>query len=295
MVCSSRTGNRAGSSVPVRSVPVSGAGSGAGAPAGGSSSEAALLASVPATLQALLAARLDALDPVHKLAVQHVAVIGEAATAEQVSALGTLEAVAVLQELADAGLLRQGADGRYDTVDPLLREVAYEMLPRNLRGELHRRAAETTSQFVEKARHLDRAAGYLTDDEVAASEAAEALAAAGEALIGMSRHLDAIRFLERAVALGCVRTDALLALAEAQALCNRTEDAMETLAMIPDDPDHPSVAAERDHIAANSKTFTEPEWAIPRLQKNWWGDGRPSVTARKRLGRVRMQEWRSST
>jgi class 3 adenylate cyclase/tetratricopeptide (TPR) repeat protein len=230
-------------------------------------SQAALLASVPATLQALLAARLDALDPVHKLAVQHVAVVGEAASAEQVQALGTPEAATVLQALAAAGLLRQLDDGRYDTVDPLLREVAYEMLPRNARGELHRRAASTTSRSVEKARHLDRAAGYLVDDEVAASEAAEALAAAGEALIEMSRHLDAIGFLERAVALGCERTSALLALAQAQSLCNRAEDALETLARIPDDPADPSIAIERDHTAANSKTFTEPAWALPRLQE----------------------------
>jgi class 3 adenylate cyclase/tetratricopeptide (TPR) repeat protein len=230
-------------------------------------SRAALLASVPATLQALLAARLDALDPVHKLAVQHVAVVGEAASAEQVQALGTSEAATVLQELADAGLLRQLDDGRYDTVDPLLREVAYEMLPRNARGELHRRAASTTSRSVEKARHLDRAAGYLVDDEVAASEAAEALAAAGEALIEMSRHLDAIGFLERAVALGCERTSTLLALAQAQSLCGRAEDALETLARIADDPADPSIAIERDHTAANSKTFTDPAWALPRLQE----------------------------
>ena len=257
--------------------------------AGDSTSEAALLASVPATLQALIAARLDALDPVHKLAVQHVAVMGEAATAEHVSDLGTPEAVTILQQLADAGLLRQGTDGRFDTVDPLLTEVAYEMLPRNVRGDLHRRAAQTTSLPVEKARHLDRAAGYLTDDTAAAGEAAEALAAAGQALIDMSRHLDAIRFLERAVALGCVRTEALLSLAQAQSMCGRVEDALETLAKIPDDPDRPSVAAERDHVAANSKTFSEPAWAIPRLKavaERWHalGDTQKEAWARANAG-----------
>lgn len=257
--------------------------------AGDATSEAALLANVPATLQALLASRLDALEPVHKLAVQHVAVMGEAATAEHISALGTPEAVIVLQELADAGLLRQGTDGLYDTVDPLLREVAYEMLPRNVRGDLHRRAAQTASGSVAKARHLDRAAGYLTDDEVAVGEAAEALAAAGEALIDMSRHLDAIGFLERAVALGCVRTEALLSLAQAQSMCGRVEAALETLAKIPDDPERPSLEAERDHIAANSKTFTEPAWALPRLKavaERWraLGDTEKEAWARANAG-----------
>jgi len=235
--------------------------------AGEISSQAGLLDSVPATLQALLAARLDALDPAEKLVIQHVAVVGDAASAEQVSELGTPDATTALRSLADAGLLRQTGDGRYDTVDPLLREVAYETLPRNVRGELHRRVARTADRPEEKARHLDRAARYLADDEVAAAEAAEALADAGETLIEMSRHLDALGLLERAVALGCVRTSALLGLAKSQSLCGRSEDALKTLARIADDPSDPSVAIERDHTAASSKMFSDPAWALPRLQQ----------------------------
>ena len=64
--------------------------------------------------------------------------------------LGSPDAATALRALADAGLLRQSADGRYDTVDPLLREVAYEMLPRNVRGELHRRAARSASGAEEE-------------------------------------------------------------------------------------------------------------------------------------------------
>ncbi len=226
-----------------------------------------LPATVPATLQALLAARLDALEPARKLVIQHVAVMGEAATAEQISMLGSPEAATALKALADTGLLRQSADGHYDTVDPLLREVAYETLPRHLRGELHRRAARSTSGSEERARHLDRAASYLADDESAVAEAAEALADAGEALIEASRHLDAIRLLERAVERGCTRNSTLLGLARMQALCGRVEDALATLALIDDDPSDPSVAVERDHTAAGSKIFTEPAWALPRLRE----------------------------
>ena len=69
-------------------------------------------------------------------------------------------------------------------------------------------------------------------------------------------------FSSAPVARGCTRNTALLGLARTQALCGRTEDAIETLAMIPDDPHDPSVAAERDHIARRSKTFTEPELAF---------------------------------
>ncbi len=227
----------------------------------------ALPTAVPATLQALLASRLDALEPSRKLIVQHVAVMGEAASAEQISMLGAPEASDALRSLADAGLLRQSPDGHYDTVDPLLREVAYETLPRNVRGELHRRAASSSAGAEERARHLDRAANYLADDPMVAMEAAEALADAGEALIEASRHLDAVRLLERAVARGCTRNSALLGLARAQALCGRTEDALDTLAMIEDDAADPTIGAERDHTMAAAKMFTEPDQALPGLKE----------------------------
>ncbi len=222
---------------------------------------------VPATLQALLAARLDALEPGLKLGLQHVAVIGEAATVEQVSGLGSSEAPSTLRSLVDVGLLRHGPDGRYDTVDSLLREVAYETLPHNLRGELHRRAAGMVSTPEERARHLDRAATYLPDDETAAAEAVDALVVAGRALIQASRHLDALRLLERALALGCLPSSALLDLAKLQAQSSRDQDALRTLAMIQDDPDDPTVAIERDHTSATSRMFSDPSSAIPGLQE----------------------------
>ncbi|HEY7947663.1 MAG TPA: adenylate/guanylate cyclase domain-containing protein, partial [Acidimicrobiales bacterium] len=74
-------------------------------------------AAIPATLQALLAARLDALEPSMKLGLQHVAVVGEAATVEQVAGLGSSDAASTLRSLVDVGLLRHSPDGRYDTVD----------------------------------------------------------------------------------------------------------------------------------------------------------------------------------
>jgi class 3 adenylate cyclase/tetratricopeptide (TPR) repeat protein len=224
-------------------------------------------ATIPATLQALLAARLDALDPAQKLGLQHVAVLGEAATVDQVSGLGSPDAAVTLRSLVDVGLLRHGADGRYDTVDAMLREVAYETLPHNLRGELHRHASTMVSTPEEKARHLDRAADYLADNPLVAAEAAEAMVTAGLAFIQASRHLDALRLLERGVALGCTQSSALLALAKMQALCSRNDDALVTLALIPDDPDDPTVAVERDHTAAASSMFSDPSSALPGLHR----------------------------
>jgi tetratricopeptide (TPR) repeat protein len=224
-------------------------------------------AAIPATLQALLAARLDALEPTLKLGLQHVAVVGDAATVEQVAALGSHDAGAILRSLVEVGLLRHGPDGRYDTVDSLLREVAYETLPHTLRGELHRQAATVVTAPEEKARHLDRAADYLVGDESVVADAVEALVVAGTDFIKASRHLDALRLLERAADLGPLPASALLDLAKLQALASRDQDAMKTLAMIEDDPDDPTVAVERDHTAATSLMFADPSSALPGLQE----------------------------
>jgi class 3 adenylate cyclase/tetratricopeptide (TPR) repeat protein len=241
---------------------------------------------IPATLQAMLAARLDALEPRQKLGLQHVAVLGEAATAERVAQLGSAQAVSVLRSLVDAGLLRHGTDGCYDTADSLLREVAYETLPRHLRGELHRRAAATAAQPEERARHLDRAAEYLSTDSDLAREAAEALADQGEQLIAVWRHRDAIRVLERAVALGCRRPAALFALARVQGISGHHADALATLRLVDDDPDDPTVAIERDHTAANAGAFDDPGWAAPRLD---------AVAARwHEVGNIAKEAWAHS-
>ncbi len=242
---------------------------------------------IPATLQALLAARLDALEPEHKLALQHAAVMG-GATADDLRALGSLNAPGALQALVENGLMRHAAEGRYDTVDSLLREVAYETLPRNARGELHRRAAAFVVGSEERARHLDRAAGYLPEDRAVVADAAQALARAGQELFAAARLLDALRLLERAVALGCRQSAALLDLAKVQSLCRKPEDVFETLAMVIDDPDDPTVAIERDHTAANARVFTDPAVALPELEavtKRWHELG---ITDKEAWGHANM-------
>ena len=181
---------------------------------------------------------------------------------------GSPNAAAALRALVENGLMRHAPEGRYDTVDSLLREVAYETLPRNVRGELHRRAATFVGGTEERARHLDRAAGYLPDDRVVAAEAAEALAQAGQELFVGARLLDAMRLLERAVALGCRSSSALLDLAKVQSLCRKPEDVFATLAMVDDDPDDPTVAVERDHTAANAKVFTDPAQPCPSSRRS---------------------------
>src|SRR5207302_8600362 len=93
---------------------------------------------LPPSLRAVLAARLDAMAPAEKAAFQHLAVIGEPVTADQLRGFGLDDARAAVRALAAAGLVRHGADDCFDITDPLLREVAYEALPHTVRGERHR-------------------------------------------------------------------------------------------------------------------------------------------------------------
>lgn len=219
---------------------------------------------VPASLQALLVARLDALDRRQKAVFQHLALLGEA-TAAELSVLCGAESREALEALVDSGLVRVEPDGTHQAADPLLSEVAYDMLPRTTRGELHHRAASVVERPEGRLRHLERATEYLGDDAQLADEAAEALAAEGLAMIAGFRHTDAMRLLEKAVELGMRRPEVLLELARVQGVCGKSDQALEVLALIPDDPDDPSLAAERDHTAANAKTFVDAAWAVPRL------------------------------
>jgi class 3 adenylate cyclase/tetratricopeptide (TPR) repeat protein len=220
---------------------------------------------IPATLRALLAARLDSLPVGHKQVLQHASVLGEP-TAEQLVALGLEPSPESLQTLVASGFLAHAPEGRYQTVDPLLREVAYEMLPRNVRGELHRKAAQVVSRPEDRARHLDRAARYLADDDKVAADAAEALVAVGLEFSDASRHSDAMRLLERAVALGSREPSVLVELARIQTMLSKEDEALATLSLVEDDPADPAVAVERDHTAASAKLFTDPAWALPRLE-----------------------------
>jgi class 3 adenylate cyclase/tetratricopeptide (TPR) repeat protein len=237
---------------------------------------------IPATVQALLAARLDALDRGQKQVVQHVAVLGRAGV-DQVAALGARDAVVHVHALVDMGLLRQGPDGAVEAADPLLREVAYEMLPHNVRGELHRLAADRAVVEEERARHLERAAEFLADDAALAAEAAEALAAEGASLLEASRELDAMAVLTKAVALGLRATGPLLELARLQSDCGLAVEAMATLDLVADDPEDPAVAVEREHRRAVVHLFSDPAQALSRLA---------DVTARWRaLGNTGKEAW----
>lgn len=127
---------------------------------------------VPNTLHALIAARLDGLDPAERALVQDAAVLGQSFTPAGLAAVSGLEEPALnarLRVLVRSDLLLEEIDarsperGQYHFVQALIREVAYS----------------TLSLKDRRARHLAAARFFesLGDDELAGALAAHYLAA----------------------------------------------------------------------------------------------------------------------
>ncbi len=159
---------------------------------------------VPETLTALIASRLDALEPGERAVVSDAAVLGQSFTLAGLSAVsGTPDAdlEPMLRHLVQRELLTQEVDprsperGQYSFVQALIREVAYNTLARRDRKTRHLAAA----RFFESL-GSDELAGALASHYLSAqqnaSEPAEADALAGQARIALRGAAD------RAIALG---------------------------------------------------------------------------------------------
>ena len=176
---------------------------------------------VPATIQALLAARIDRLEPGERAVLQHASVEGRffhrGALAELLPPADTDELGGTLLALTRKELLRPDRS-RYDDGfrfnHVLIRDVAYATMPKELRADLHERlaswleaqtGAHLTGQEEIVGYHLEQS--YLTRAELGRA-GAEAIAAAskGGRLLGRAgrRALDrgefaaAASLLERA-------------------------------------------------------------------------------------------------
>jgi class 3 adenylate cyclase/tetratricopeptide (TPR) repeat protein len=101
---------------------------------------------VPSTLQGMLQARLDALDPAQKDALQRASVLGRVFWDGAVVALGAADA-GIIDGLRAAGLVfareRSSFAGQQEFIfkHALLRDAAYATLLKRARPELHARAA----------------------------------------------------------------------------------------------------------------------------------------------------------
>ncbi|HEY7536458.1 MAG TPA: hypothetical protein VH721_00595, partial [Gaiellaceae bacterium] len=180
-------------------------------------------AKVPPTVQALIAARLDRLDPVERAVLERAAVVGKVFSAAAVRALsgdrsGDVEAG--IRSLVRKDLVRPdrddlGWEDAYRFRHILVLDAAYEAMPKEVRAELHQGFADWLAgdapfgeldEFV--GYHLERSYRYReelgpVDDagRAMATQAGERLLAAGERAAGRGDVTAAQNLLTRSMAL----------------------------------------------------------------------------------------------
>lgn len=172
---------------------------------------------VPETLTALVAARLDALDPADRTLLLDAAVLGQSFTPAGLAAISGIapdELETRLRSLVRRELLTSVADprsperGQYQFVQALIREVTYNTLAKRDRKARHLAAARWFESLGEPELAGALAGHYLAARENA-SEGAEADALAGQARIALKAaadraavlgaHRQALSFLEQAL------------------------------------------------------------------------------------------------
>jgi class 3 adenylate cyclase len=184
---------------------------------------------VPATLKALLAARLDGLDEPERRVLERGSVEGELFHRGAVQALGPEEAQVtarltglVRRELVRPDRPQLAGEDAFRFRHLLIRDAAYEALPKSLRAELHERFADWLDAHAELVEldeivgyHLEQAAVYSRElgrpaDDVAA-RAGDRLAVAGRRALWREDRRAARALLERALGMTRpVRLDVLL-------------------------------------------------------------------------------------
>ena len=172
---------------------------------------------VPETLTALIAARLDGLDPADRELVADAAVLGQSFSLGGLAAVaGTNEAELEprLRALTRRELLVHDVDprsperGQYAFVQALIREVAYNRLSRRDRKVRHLAAAlhfehlgtdELAGGLAGHFLAAQRLAADPAEAETLAAQARVALRAAAERASALGSHEQAIAFLEQAL------------------------------------------------------------------------------------------------
>jgi class 3 adenylate cyclase/tetratricopeptide (TPR) repeat protein len=180
---------------------------------------------VPETLTALIAARLDTLDPADRALVLDAAVLGQRFTVEGLAAVSRVDAESLearLRGLVRRELLTLEADprsperGQYGFVQALIREVAYNTLARRDRKDRHLAAA----RFFEAMGNDELAgalAGHYLSAHANAQEGAEADALAAQARVALrgaaeraaslASYGQAVTLLEQAISVTTVASD----------------------------------------------------------------------------------------
>jgi class 3 adenylate cyclase len=172
---------------------------------------------VPASLQALVAARLDALDAAQRELVSDASVLGKSFTPAALVAVSGrsraevegLLAALVRKDVLTLGRGRVGGQaGAYEFVQSLLRDVAYSTLARRDRQSRHMAAARHYESLAD-----DELAGLVANHDLeayrsapdgpegaaAAERARLSLRIAAERSVALHAHTAALRFIDEAL------------------------------------------------------------------------------------------------
>ena len=121
---------------------------------------------VPPTLQALLAARLDQLEPAERRVLEHGSIEGEIFHRGAVQALASEESVTprlaalVRKQLIRPERAQLAGDDAFRFRHLLIRDAAYEALPKASRADLHERFADWLEHTWKALVELDEILGY---------------------------------------------------------------------------------------------------------------------------------------
>jgi class 3 adenylate cyclase/tetratricopeptide (TPR) repeat protein len=173
---------------------------------------------VPDTLTALIAARLDGLDPVDRSLLQDAAVLGQSFTIDGLTAVSNVEPRELetrVHALVRRELLSLEADprsperGQYAFVQALIREVAYNTLAKTDRKVRHLAAARYFEGLGSDELAGGLAGHYLAafrnappgpEADALASQARIALKGAADRAAALGAHDQAVSFCEQALA-----------------------------------------------------------------------------------------------
>jgi class 3 adenylate cyclase/tetratricopeptide (TPR) repeat protein len=242
---------------------------------------------MPPTINALLAARLERLPPDQRMVVERAAVVGGDFSVPLLAELCDGVDAEVVSGLVRAGVIKSldPAGVIYGFSHLLMRDVAYQALPKALRAELHERLAERGAVFVGErdevtGYHLEQAFFFRrelgasgADVERLARRAAEKLSLAGRRANSRGDLPTAVGLLRRAEALlpplDPARLDLLPELGEALCDLGDLAEADEVLAAAVEDARQ--AGDERIEMSAGLarayvSSFTDPEEGLERLR-----------------------------
>ena len=172
---------------------------------------------IPETLHALIAARLDGLDPAERGLIQDAAVLGQSFTRAGLAAVAGLQPAeldARLRVLVRSDLLHEDLDprsperGQYGFVQALIREVAYSTLAMKERRARHLAAARYFESLGDEELAGALAAHYVAafraspagpEADALASQARVSLRAAADRAQALGAPIQAVGFLQQAV------------------------------------------------------------------------------------------------